>query len=390
MRLHKMSSVCAGGVLCAAVGVGLNLSAAPPPPKLTGGNGTLYIGGYPNKVFIIDEATQKVSGAMEMTTGLPRGGVLSNDGKRFYFANINNEQVEIFDVASRKSLDHFTLSEGLKRVMISSLTPDPNNQFLVMVIRTREKKIDHWEISPAALVVYDLATHRIRETIPWPNGEERASASLMISPDGKLLYFFADQEVLIFSTTDWKQVDTWALGLPTEQGLGARFELGPRETTYEEPGFYTSLFTVQDAVQNRRLMGIARVNLNAKSVQFWPIGPARQVSFAMTPDRKRAYGIASAVGGSVTVKQAYEFWTFDVESHKVISKIEFAGRARMALRPSSNGKVLYVYQAGNMIDLYEASTGKYLQTIVLDGDSSTALWVVPAPAATPPRPSSLH
>ena len=29
--------------------------------RSTGGNGTLYIGGWPNKIFVIDEATEKIT-----------------------------------------------------------------------------------------------------------------------------------------------------------------------------------------------------------------------------------------------------------------------------------------------------------------------------------------
>ena len=47
----------------------------------------------------------------------------------------------------------------------------------------------------------------------------------------------------------------------------------------------------------------------------------------------------------------------------------------MALRTSSNGKLLYIYQAGNTIDLYEAATYKYLRTITLDADMTTELFV---------------
>ena len=43
------------------------------PAKLTGGNGTLYIGGWPNKIFVIDEATEKVTGTIDVkTAGHPR------------------------------------------------------------------------------------------------------------------------------------------------------------------------------------------------------------------------------------------------------------------------------------------------------------------------------
>jgi hypothetical protein len=56
----------------------------------------------------------------------------------------------------------------------------------------------------------------------------------------------------------------------------------------------------------------------------------------------------------------------------------------MALRTSSNGKVLYIYQAGNTIDLYEAATYKYLRTITLDADMTTELFVVPPAAPSTP------
>ena len=50
----------------------------------------------------------------------------------------------------------------------------------------------------------------------------------------------------------------------------------------------------------------------------------------------------------------------------------------MALRASTNGKLLYIYQAGNTIDVYDAATYKYLRTISLDADMTTGLYVVPA------------
>ena len=380
-----MSSIAAGsmlksmllaGALVAAAALG---AASGPPGRLdrqasTGGNGTLYIGGWPNKIFAIDEATERVTGTIHVESGVPTRLVLSKDHKRFYLVNSLDEQVEIIDVARRASIDHFTLSEGRKKVRIRSLTPDPLDRFVIMLVKTAEKKIDRFEISPNSLVVYDLKTHTVARTIPWPNNEEREAVGLMLSPDGKLLYLFED-DVLIYETTEFKQVDRWELSRPLEEGLG-RFDFGSRDVTYEEPGFYSGLFLMQDPVQNRRIMGIARVNLAAKSVDFWPLGPASPVSFALAPDRKRAYGLLQEIGH-------YEFWTFDLERHRLGSKSEFDGRPRMALRTSSNGKVLYIYQAGNTIDLYEAGTFRYLRTIRLDADTTTELLVVPARDSAP-------
>jgi len=346
-----------------------------PAAKLTGGNGTLFIGGWPNKIYVIDEATEKITGAIDVASGDPTRMVLSRDKKRFYVVNSLSQQVEIIDIASRKSIDHFTLSEGRKRVFIRSLIPDPLDRFVVLLTKTAEKKIDRFEISPSALIVYDLKEHKISRTIAWPNNEEREFVGIMMSPDGKLLYFFAD-DVLIYSTTDFTQVDKWELSRPVEEGL-ARFDFGPRDATYEEPGFYSGIFQMQDPVENRKIMGVARVNLNAKSLDFWPLGPARPVGFSLAPDRKRAYGLLQEIGH-------YEFWTFDLEHHKLGAKAEFDGRPRMALRTSSNGKVLYIYQAGNTIDLYDASTYKYLRTITLDADMTTELIVMPEQAHVAP------
>ena len=357
----------AGAGACALTAATLFLGAAP-PPKLTGGNGTLYIGGWPNKIFLIDEATEKVTGTIDVTTGNPTRMILSKDRSRFYLVNAVAEQVEIIDIASRKSIDHFTLSEGTKKVRIRSLIADPLDRFVIMLVKAAEKKIDRFEISPPSLVVYDLKQHKVSRTIPWPNNEEREGVNIMMSPDGKLFYFFAE-DVLIYDTTEFKQVDKWELSRPIEEGLG-RFDFGPRDTTYEEPGFYSGIFSVSDPVQNRRIMGIARVNLASKNVDFWALGPARSVGFALAPDRKRAYGLLQEIGH-------YEMWTFDLEHHKLGAKTEFPGRPRMALRTSSNGKVLYIYQAGNTIDLYEAGTFKYLRTLTLDADTTTELFVVP-------------
>ena len=61
----------------------------------------------------------------------------------------------------------------------------------------------------------------------------------------------------------------------------------------------------------------------------------------------------------------------------------------MSLKTSSNGKVLYIYNAGNTIDLYDAETYQYLRTITLDGDMTTELFVLPAPPARRDGPSAV-
>ena len=344
----------------------LCLSAA---DKITGGNGTIYVGGRPNKIYILDEATEKVTGAIDLKTGTPEGMSLSEDRKRFYIQNIAYEDIEIVDIASRKAIDNFRLSEGNKKARIFGFDADPLNRFIVLMVKTATKQVDRFEISPPTLLQYDLKDHKVMRTIPWPKGEERDGVGMRFSPDGKFLYFFGD-DILVYDTTDFKQVDKWELSRPLEDGLG-RVNFGFPQDLNEEPGYSTGIFNVQDAVQNRRIMGIARVNLSQKSVDFYPLGPSSGVSLSLAPGRKWGYGLHQEIG-------KYEFWSFDLEHRKLGPRLEFPGRPRMQLKVSSNGKLLYLCGAGNTIDLYDASNYQYLRRITLDADMTTGLYVMPA------------
>jgi hypothetical protein len=343
------------------------------PPAVAAGNGTLIIGSYPRQFWIIDEATEKIVGTIPFKSGIPRRTTLSRDRKRFYTVEAAMETVEILDIASRRTIDTFALSEGNRKVRIRGLEADPQNRYVIMITSAATKLVDRFEIGAPTLLQYDLQAHRIMRTIPWPNGEERQNANIQFAPDGRLMYLFSDQDVLIYETTNFTQVDKWELSKPIEEGFG-RLEMGPRDTFNDDPGFYTGVFNVTDPVQHRRMMGIARVNLVAKSVEFYTLGPSTQVSFAMAPDRKTAYGLFEEIG-------RYEFWKFDLEHRRLAGRTEFKGRPRMGLKTSSNGKVLYIYVAGNTIDLYDAATYGYLRTITLDGDMTTELFVFPTPPA---------
>ncbi len=351
-----------------AVGV-LSVTLQAQSDELTAGNGTLYLGAFPNRIFVIDEATEQVTDEIQLQAGIPRRMSLSLDRTRFHLIDATFERFEIVDVSSKRSIDTFTLSEGNKKVLIRRFRVDPRNRFVIFLTRSTTKLVDRFEIGAPTLLQYDLTEHKVIRTIPWPEGKPRERVNMLFSPDGKLLYFFSD-DVLIYETENFTQVDTWELSQPLEEGFG-RLNFGfSLDVINEEPGFFTGLFRVQDPVQNRRLMGVARINLPDKRVDFYTLGPSEGVGFSLAPNRKRAYGLRSQIG-------RYEFWTFDLENKRLHSRREFAGRPRMAVKPSSNGQILYIYQAGNTIVLYDANTYDYLRTIALDGDMTTTLYVVP-------------
>lgn len=364
-----------GAVLVAGT-LGLSAQGKPAAPTVNAGNGKLYIGSYKGDIQIYDEATGKLEDSIVLKTGIARSLTPSQDRTRFYVLNSTYEQIEVVDIATRKTLNTWSLSSGNKRVRVVNLQADPLNRYLVLLTRTATKLIDRWEIGPATLQQFDLASGQVTRQIAWPRNEERENVNLRFSPDGKFLYFFGE-EVIVLETEKFTEVETWPYAQPAEGGAG-RISLGPVSDFYDPPGTFTGLFTMQDPVQHRRIMGIGKVDLTARKIDFRPIGPAEQVSFAQAPDHKRAYGIKSDIG-------RYEFWTFDLENAKVVSRQEFKGRPRVVPRVSSNGKVIYVYIAGETIDLYDAATYQYLRTIHMGADQTTELFVVPPAPGAPAR-----
>lgn len=343
------------------------LTASAAAPEVTGGNGKMYVAGRPSRIEILEESNGKKISEIKLRTGSPTRMYLSTDKTKFYCLNTNLEDIEVVDIASRQVVDNFRLSEGNKKVRIRTMQADPTNTTMILLAKAATKMVDHFEIGPPQLLQYDMKQHKVLRTIPWPKGEEREFASLKFSPDGKLLYIFGD-DITIYDTAEFKEVDKWELSRPIEDGFG-RIGFNASDDFYEEPGYFTAMFYNTDAVQNRRMMGIARVNLPAKSVDFYSLGPATGIDFALAPGRKWGYGIHEEIG-------RYEFWAFDLEHRKIDRRQEFAGRSRMALKSSSNGKLLYIYQAGSTIDLYDTATFKLVRTFQLDMDMSTQLYIL--------------
>lgn len=342
-----------------------------------GGNARMYIGTYTNAIYVVDEATESVVDRIPVRSGMPRSIFMTQDKRRFYVTDISYEKVDVIDIASKRTLDSFTLSSGNERVRIRSLVVEPQERYALIVAVSYKKLADRFEIGPSRIIQYDLRGHRVMRDVPWPDDRERESIRLLFSPDGRSLYMFTD-DILVYETEGFTEVDRWDYSDALDEGLGT-FDFGFPESAYDEPGFYTGLVRITDPVAARRLMGVARVNLAEREVDFFALGPNESVSFVLAPDRRKAYGLHSEVGN-------YWFWTFDLANHHVERKAEFRGRPRMTLGVSSNGELLYVYNAGNTIDLYDADTYGYLRTIELDADTTTGLIIVPAGSAASGAP----
>jgi len=338
----------------------------------SGGDGTLYVGTYARQVLVLDEATMQVRDTIRTTVGIPELS-LSFNRKNLYVSDPRNEKVEIIELATKRQIASFTLSNDSTKVQMWGFSLDPKERFAVLLVKTYTKQRDRFEIGSPTLLRYDLAKRAVTDTIPWPKGEEREGAQIIFAPAGDLMYFLTGDDVLIYDTNTLKQVDRWEISKTLfEEGLG-RIAFGFPYDVYEEPGFYTGLFRTTDPVNRRAQMGVARMDLAHRQLDFYSLGPSQSVSFRLAPDKKKAYGIHSEVGN-------YQFWTFDLEGRRVVGKTEFQGRPRMGLVVGSNGSQLYVTTAGSTIDRYSTTDFKLLGTVNLGADMTNVILVPRSPA----------
>jgi hypothetical protein len=96
------------------------------------------------------------------------------------------------------------------------------------------------------------------------------------------MYFFTQDDVLIYDTNTLKQVDRWEISKTLfEEGLG-RINFG---LPYDVYGIRasTGLFH-DDPVNHRTQMGVARMDLTNRQLDFYSLGPSQTVSFRLSPD----------------------------------------------------------------------------------------------------------
>ncbi|MGD9906861.1 MAG: YncE family protein [Vicinamibacterales bacterium] len=339
------------------------------------GTGTIFVGSYSGHLTAVDEATGQFS-KIPLSSGPPFVVRLSTDKTRFYVQSANQERFEVVDVASRKSVDTFTLSDGRRHVRALAYEVDPQHKTIVLVAKTATKQIDRWEVGPAEFLIYDLATHTVTRTVPWRLDPEPSyfTVALRFSPDGTLLYVFG-QEVTIFDVATMTQVDSWDLSLPVDTAM-SRIDVGPQDDSADRPGLVTGLFITQDAVMKRKTLSVGLIDLAAKTVDVFPLGPVPEadgMSFTVAPGRRRANILLAEIG-------RHRLLTVDMEARRVVGQVDVPTRTRMQMRSSANG-LLYLYEAGRTIEVFSADATTRLRTIELDSDMMYFTFTILPPAA---------
>lgn len=346
--------------------------------SLAAAQGTLFIATWPHQIQVIDEASQKVIDRIELQTGVSHSIIVSDDYKTIYAATVEKNGIEVIDVATRKVTNAFVLDEGGKRMRFSAWAPDPTGKFLYLIVRPIEKKIDRFEQGKQQFAVVDLAQKKIVKFADIPAADDSSQGYrgglLKFSPDGKYLYHMGSK-ITIYDAQDFKVVDTIDLAQPQFPGM-QNVNLGQQLDGLQEPGMYVSLFNSTDPVVHKPIFGIARFDLNKRTFQFTPIGPAAAAmqGLHITPDGKTGYTVVTnGTGGN----KRSEFWVIDIRTGKVIRTQEFDGRARYAFGMSSTGRDLYIYVAGYDIEVYDPVTLKLRNVIDLQADETSAMVVIP-------------
>ncbi len=96
------------------------------------GTGTIFVGSYSGHLTAVDEATGTFT-KIPLKTGPPFVVRLALDRTRFYVQSANQERFEVVDVASRQSVDSFTLSDQRRHVRAVAFEVDPQHKTMVIV-----------------------------------------------------------------------------------------------------------------------------------------------------------------------------------------------------------------------------------------------------------------
>ncbi len=345
----------------------------------TGKLGTLFVGAWQKRVLVIDEATRKVTDQIELNLDVPRSIMWSEDKKKIIVHCQKGCGFEIIDVATRKSERSFMVDTGGKMYRPSGFANSPDDKKLYTALYTVEKKIDRFEVSKPQWAIIDMVGEKIEKLVDLPKDQQLRGGGgrgggLRVSPDGKFLYQFRDN-VNILSTEDFKEIDKIELSKPLFPGI-ERVMIGPGDDPYEERGTIFGFFNSTDPIVHKTTFGFAKFDLNQRTFDFTPVGPSTTgtLGLRLTPDRKTGFTVAFNGMGA---NRRCEFWTFDIASRKITKTQEFDGRSRFEFNMSSDGKLLYIYGAGNTLEMYDATTLKMVKDLDVNTDMTSNMLVLP-------------
>lgn len=337
---------------------------------------SMYVGTLDRKLLIVDPVKEGVVGEIPLG-GIPRTTVLSADQTKLHIVTTKMD-VETVDLAARKVVSSFSLSDGKSNPRMvrsggrgfSGIAADPGGRYLYATMKVAIKEVDHYRLEPPQFIVIDLQEKKIAKSLPFPKGYDQGfgfAATYKVSPDGKLLYVF-DRDIVVFDLSDLHQVDRIELSKPPHPGASP-YRLAANDDPNDDPRIVTSVFTSVDPIVHKETLGLARLDLITRKVEYTPIGPALpMVGFALSPDRNRGYSMMSTNAGA---NRRTEWWVWDIEKHAVIRRAELPARPNFRFGLSSDGKKLMVYGSGSTIEFFDVNTLQSTKILYLEKDTTT-------------------
>ncbi|MEL0251684.1 MAG: hypothetical protein VW935_07020 [Novosphingobium sp.] len=339
---------------------------------------TVFMGSYPDKMLIVDEATGEIKDRITLASGLPTSMRISNDQKKIYVTTITTSGIEVIDTATKKVTNSFSLNTPTTRYRFGGGVPDPTGKYFYTMLQKFEKLQDRWTVSPQMFGVIDLTKKAVVRTADVPDEDVRNGAgrgNYMLSKDGSTLFLIRDK-VLVIDTAALKVKDRLEFSKPEATGIeGVSF--GGGVEALRNPDQYVSMFTAQDPYIRNKVYGVGRFDLVSNSFDFRPIGPAPvgggMAGLQVSKDMKEGWTVVTQekVGN-----KRCEFWHLDLTTNLVKNKAEFPCRTRFQFGMSGDGKLLYIYGASYDIEMYDAQTLQHVKTIDLGNDTTGAGMII--------------
>ena len=312
---------------------------------------------WPDRVVYFDQITDEFTEGFTTRYGAITGSVITPDRAKILVITDRMESVEILDPHARKVLDSFKLSGAYRRVRIRGVSPNEDGTKAYLRVSIVNRGLDRFELEDSGdIIVYDIVNKEVLEQFSLPPEVGAGGRSrLHFAEDGKSFYIIG-RDIHRIDTNTREILDTVKLSEPLLAGYGPYRGLNLTET---ERGTFYGIYRTTDPVLEKSVFGVAKLDLFAKKVSTFELGPELRVGrFALSPDKTRGYaGIKDIVA-------------IDMENQKVlVRKKGFEqGRTNNSMIVSHDGSKLYISGVGDSMYIYDAATLELIKTVFAGGD----------------------
>jgi DNA-binding beta-propeller fold protein YncE len=343
-------------------------------PLLAQEEPNIFIAGiWPDQIIFFDQTTDVFTDGMRLRHGAATSlrSTFTPDRRLFFVITDRMETVEVVDPVRQEVVDELKLSTPGKRIRISRVAPNREGTKVYLTVNVMRLEPDRFiQEHEADIMVYDLEARKVVDSFKLPDEMSGGfGTEVHVSPDGESLYIIArDLFELDAETREVRRKKVISKRLLAGYGELRGFSL-----TETEPGIFYGIYRTEEPVLNKRIFGVAKLDLFNMNVSTFELGPALQFRlFALSPDGKRGYaGLSDMV-------------VIDMEKQRVILKKENfeRGRANTSMIVGHDGTKLYVSGVGDTVWVYDTATLDLIKTVYAGGDFMLPPVEIPNPVTS--------